>query len=251
MDVPMILRYRDSRVAVYDNSLLGDEQHELLKYLDAATFRKVLPAAWGKAFLLASGEPLVGLQVLSAKPSPESSALSYPTETALDILIRRVFACRPEIAELLGPDGSSWTHFTVCPYVYPAEAGLGWHTDGHVSGAYIYYAHSQWRPHWGGELLVAYSETDCAPYTTSSRGILRNEVLESALSQGLGYYFAPLPNRIIFLRAHTPHMIKTVDRAAGDNLRLSLSGFFLRSDSIAPQSDETHASGFAGTSNRT
>lgn len=233
----MNLRYRDNRVVVFDDFLASDDQHELLRYLDCAKFRRVLPDAWGRAFRLTGGEPLVGIQVVSEDPDCKSGVQTYPTQTALDIIVRRVSDCQSDIADIVGARGHSWTYFTVCPYVYPAEAGLGWHTDGHCAGGYIYYAHAEWRAQWGGELIVAYSEGDCAPYAVSNRGILRNELLDHTLRHGLGYYFAPLPNRIIFLRSGTAHMIKAVDRAAGDNLRLSISGFFLDSDSHAKVAD--------------
>jgi len=230
----MIRRYLDERVAVYDMFLSQPEQQELLRYLDNARFRSVLPDAWGQAFRIGDGTPLVGAQVLSRRRGESDTAPAYPTQTALDILIERLLRERAAINQIVG---ASWSHFTLCPYIYPSASGLGWHTDGHSQGAFIYYAHSKWSPHWGGELLVEYCERDCPTYSTSSRGIVANEALESALANGLGYYFAPLPNRVIFLRGHTPHKIKAVDPAAGDNLRISLSGFFFSNDTVQEQPD--------------
>ena len=77
-----------------------------------------------------------------------------------------------------------------------------------------------------GELVIESVESDCAPPAVSSRGIFRNQSLEMALANGMGYYFAPTSNRIIFIRGATPHAIKRIEADAGDNLRLSLSGFF-------------------------
>src|SRR5688572_28590108 len=106
----MFLRYKDARVAVYDDFLAPQDQHQILMYLDSARFRRVLPEAWGRGFRLSGGEPLVGVQVLSEKATPESSGPAYPTETALDVLVQRLLGCRSEIAELVGAQGESWTY---------------------------------------------------------------------------------------------------------------------------------------------
>lgn len=227
------LSYRDDRVAVYDNFLSETEQRSILGYLDAANFRNILPGAWGKAYRLIDGAPLVGAEAVSELKSPDERAPAYPTNTALDVLFERLIAWRDDLAGIVGEHGKAWSRFTMCPYVYPVGAGLGWHTDSHCAGAYIYYAHRDWGSHWGGELLVGYTDLDCEPCAMSSRSIIPNEKLESALRRGMGYYFAPTPNRLVVLRARTPHMIKRVDQAAGENLRLSLSGFFLPPAGIA------------------
>lgn len=222
--------YADGRVVVYDHFLPEREQQEILRYFESARFRKILPDAWGRAYRLANGESLVGQEVISSRRGPEDSTPAYPTKTPLDLAIQRLLACEKELSAVIGSYGDSWAQFTMCPYVYPAACGLGWHTDAHCAGAYIYYAHPKWSPHWGGELLVEYCEEDCVPEGALSRGIVQNEALESALKRGMGYYFRPLPNRLVVLRSCTPHMIVNVHSAAGDNLRLSLSGFFLRTE---------------------
>lgn len=223
----MTPRYQDKRVAVYDDFLTGPQQREILEYFDTAKFRAILPDAWGRAFRLNSGNALVGVEVVSQKRDEQDRTHAFPTQTALDILIRRLLASRADISRIVGSFGETWTRFTMCPYVYPPGSALGWHTDAHCAGAYIYYAHPHWGIHWGGELLVEHAETDCVGHSVSSRGILRNEPLESALKSALGYYFGPVPNRLIVLKGGTPHMVKSVENAAGENLRMSISGFFL------------------------
>jgi hypothetical protein len=220
-------RYRDDRLAVYDDFLCATEHASIIQYLDSAKFRRILPDAWGHGYRLVDGDPLVGVEVASRKRSEHDAGAYYPSATALDLMVTKLLEHEREISEIAGPRGQSWSYFTVCPYVYPALSGLGWHSDPHCAGAFIYYAHTEWRSNWGGELLVEYCEEDCLRPHVSSRGILRNTELESALSGGMGYYFTPTPNRIIFLRSRTPHMIKMVEASAGDHLRLSISGFFL------------------------
>jgi len=221
--------YQDNRIIVFDNFLTNIEQELILQYFDTARFRRILPDSWGKAYRLTNGDPLVGAEVLSQPQHNRPGAPAYPTQTALDILISRVINCKSMISDTVGSHGQAWDYFTMCPYVYAAGSGLGWHADSHCAGAYVYYAHRSWGVHWGGELLVEYAEEDISFPHISSRGILQNPALDSALKRGMGYYFSPIPNRVIFLRGHTLHMIKTVDAASGDNVRLSVSGFFLNS----------------------
>lgn len=224
----MIPMFRDDRVAVYDHFLPEGDRQGVLEYFDRARFRSPMPDAWGKAFRLNGGNPLVGAETASHKRTPSDTSLVYPTQSPLDRVIERLMSCSDQISEVIGAWGTSWNYFTMCPYIYPSGTGLGWHTDAHAAGAFIYYAHLEWGIHWGGQLLVQYSESDCS--ASLGRGILRNERSEDSVSGGMGYYFSAVPNRMIFLRGRTTHMITRVDPSAGENLRLSLSGFFLRAD---------------------
>jgi len=213
-------------VAVYDDFLSVSDQLEIRRYLDSARFRRILPDAWGKAYRMANGDPLVGIEVLSASRERDANQHVYPTETALDLVIEGLLRANLQISELLGEQGKAWDYFTVCPYVYPAFSGLGWHSDPHSAGAFVYYVHETWGIHWGGELLVDDSGFPCPPAPVSSRGILRNEAMQTALRSGVGRYITPAPNRLVLLRGKTAHMIKNVEQAAGDHVRLSISGFF-------------------------
>lgn len=221
------IAYRDPCVVVYDDFLDEGSQELILEYFDAARFERILPRAWGSAFRLSDGDPLVGIEVLSETDGNGSKCHTYPTRTALDILIEKLLGLREEISETVGVYGTAWARFSVCPYVYPTGSALGWHADGHAVGAYVYYAHRTWRMQWGGELLVGVSGTGGAYHSTSSRGIIERRETNLPLDKGMGYYFSATPNRLILMRGGVPHMVKRVEAAAGDNLRLSISGFFL------------------------
>jgi len=54
---------------------------------------------------------------------------------------------------------------------------------------------------------------------------LENES-QNVLNPGFGIYIAPLPNRIVFVNKRVVHKVERIDRSAGDNYRLSLTGFF-------------------------
>ena len=225
--------YKDNRVVVIDDFLGPEEQIDLLQYFDAAAFRPVLPDAWGSAYRIDDGNPLVGVEMLSDGIRDDDSRCVFPTGTALDVIVQRVTESRHISRDIVGDKDQEWDYFTICPYVYPVGSAIGWHSDKHGSGAFVYYAHQSWGANWGGELLVAYVSKDCGPNSASNRGIFRNEAIEAALHQGVGYYFAPAPNRIVFLRQGTPHMVNRVRSAAGEKARLSVAGFFL---------NETHRS---------
>ena len=47
------------------------------------------------------------------------------------------------------------------------------------------------------------------------------------LEVGCGQFIAPKPNRLVLLSG-APHMVAKVSAAAGQNIRASVAGFFLR-----------------------
>jgi len=98
-----------------------------------------------------------------------------------------------------------YKNISVTAYCYQQGTGLGWHNDAGTGyhGSYAYYLHSEWKPTWGGHLLIGEDEVG-------------------------GRFIPPRPNRLVFIRRGIPHMIQRIDRNAGENCRLSLSGFFLR-----------------------
>jgi hypothetical protein len=221
----MTPRFKDEHVAVYDDFLSAHEQQELLRYLDTARYRKVMPEALGSAFRISDGDPFVGTEAVMRKDGAGDLRPAYPTETALDIVIERLRDHRSAIDEIICARGAAWSNATVCPYLYPAGCGLSWHTDGAYVGAYIYYAHQKWSPHWGGELLVSAGEA--GESSAPNRRLVKDDEAEPPPMAGMGYFFAPRPNRMIYLRGGTFHAIKKVEAAAGDNMRISVSGFFM------------------------
>ena len=45
---------------------------------------------------------------------------------------------------------------------------------------------------------------------------------------GTGEYVVPKPNRLVVVKAGTSHRINTVHAASGENVRISVAGFFVR-----------------------
>lgn len=70
----------------------------------------------------------------------------------IHILSEKISIITSRLRDFLGED---WNAFSLTTFLYPAGSGLGWHEDdAQYKGAYIFYAHPEWKPNWGGELCV-------------------------------------------------------------------------------------------------
>lgn len=202
-------------------------------------FMELLPVSRTRgAWKLSDGVPLGGQELLTPtkaelealgdelEPSSEPPR-RYPSGTAIDAVLAALLE-HPELhSGLIEP--SSWARISARAYVYPRNTGLSWHADDHAlyAGAFIYYAHPHWNAHWGGELLIAeHDAEDDLPimgYRFETEGISGQ-----LMDMGCGNFVMPRPNRLVIL-AGAPHMIARVSPAAGEAVRASVSGFFLRS----------------------
>jgi len=138
-----------------------------------------------------------------------------PTSTAHDAVIAAVTERASMIADLVGVPGKDWVGIVSKVYAYPSRAKAIWHTDaGPYSGAFVFYAHDAWDRNWGGQFLFG----DAQP----SKDASPNE----------GQFLTPLPNRLVVIKAGTPHMVANVSEPAGARSRMSLAGFFVRPDGV-------------------
>lgn len=170
------------------------------------------------AWKLDDGVPLGGKEV--TLPRKGGKALADPLSHLMTQLISR-----EELHSRLIDD--SWNRLVARPYVYPRETGLSWHVDDHelYAGAFIYYAHPVWNAHWGGELLVG--ETDGQELPIMGYRFETEPYSEQLLEVGCGNFIMPKPNRLVLLSG-APHMVAKVSSAAGQNVRATVAGFFLR-----------------------
>ena len=125
---------------------------------------------------------------------------------------------------------------------YPRGSKNPWHHDFGAT-TYTYYIHKEWKAQWDGSLLII--PQGAAKIKQNMRvmpGTVRNdsyrhdflpmELFEQKdkynqiLEYGLGDFVLPKPNRLILINAKTVHGINRVDPDAGENMRLSLTGFF-------------------------
>lgn len=128
-------------------------------------------------------------------------------------------------------------------HVYMSGAELSWHRDGALGGgAYSFYVHNEWKHTWGGNLMVADSDTK-VQYHGPLEGTSLEDMIgrdygfrartwdlstesKDTLTPGHGRYFAPVPNRLMITTGETTHKVERVDLSAGENSRRSLTGFF-------------------------
>ena len=181
------------------------------------------------AWKLNDGIPLGGDQIVTPTKDQElvhdpEQPLVYPTQTAIDAVISNLLAESEAYAQIAGED---WSRISARAYVYPQNTSLSWHRDDSeiYTGAFIYFAHPHWNAHWGGELLVA-EDTDDDLGIMAHR--FENEAYSEALMErGMGRYIMPKPNRLVLIGG-APHAVAPVSPAAGQNVRASVVGFFLR-----------------------
>ena len=181
------------------------------------------------AWKLDDGVPLGGHELIWSGRDPEAGSSGTPIDRVVEQLL-----AQPDLFEgLLAGD---WDRVSARPYVYPHGTALSWHVDDHelYAGAFIYYAHPRWNAHWGGELLLAElpepEDEDDEPDEELPIMAYRFETeaySERLLEVGAGSFVMPKPNRMVVL-AGAPHMIARVSPAAGQEVRASVSGFFLR-----------------------
>ncbi|WP_158839105.1 2OG-Fe(II) oxygenase [Streptomyces sp. NRRL S-1022] len=162
------------------------------------------------------GDPLVGTSVFHHYPDPPKNAKKFPSGNSVDLLVHEIDQAAEFLSPWTGKQGESWDFFTCTPYVYPLGAGLSWHDDvrGGKSASYTFYAHAEWSASWGAELLI------------ESRGRQGAAGTAERKAGGFGNYITPLPNRLVVIKAGTPHMVKRVEMNAGEHVRASLTGFF-------------------------
>ena len=183
------------------------------------------------AWKLDDGVPLAGEEVQRAPDNPNPEPAPAPSDASeppnpIGTLLARLIDER-DTHEGLVDEG--WDRIAARPYVYPKDTGLSWHVDDHelYAGAFVYYAHPHWNAHWGGELLIAALGEGHPEIPIMGHRFENEDYSEQLIDMGCGAFVMPKPNRLVVL-AGAPHMIARVSPAAGQYVRASVAGFFLR-----------------------
>ncbi|MFF4248718.1 2OG-Fe(II) oxygenase [Streptomyces sp. NPDC001822] len=226
----MQLTHHTTDFAVFDDFLAPDAAAFLWHRLRDEEFHFVharRDGAWNKVYGLLDGSPLSGPGTINDPDGHFTGRFpdhaNHPTGGATDSVVKQIEEARPELLPWTGRFGEDWHAFTSRPFLYPQGSGLAWHDDsGNRAASYVYYAHPEWQPSWGAELLVSPAPSED----------LDPERRHAHLTRSPGQYVAPLPNRLVVIRSGVPHMIKKVEPHAGDRLRASVAGFFLRRPAV-------------------
>jgi hypothetical protein len=218
--------YEREDVLVIDQVLPDETVAELHRWIqDEASLEFINTGELRRVWSIADGQPLrspsvvAQLQPGDAGPVPVAeppeldgpNLYGYPSACPVDLVIQWLLAHAAELQPWVGEVGRDWSTLSAGAFVYPYGTGLDWHADAeHYSGAFTLYAHPSWKPRWGGELLIA------------------GRPFEPERWDGTGSFVLPRPNRMVVVRAGVPHKIQRVSQLAGENMRVSVSGFFDR-----------------------
>jgi hypothetical protein len=213
---------RDSRYVIIDNVIPPRFLNELRRHIQNERYTVPLAGGWQKVWRLGDLTPVV------------SDAIRVDGSVKSDVLCRAGNIFRGialQYPEIIGNFDSDWHDLVLRIFLYPRGTRLSWHTDAKAySGAVIYYAHPTWSPSWGGELFIA----DISGLTKARRissGMLPYEHINRyLLDKGTGTFVTPKPNRLVLLQGGTYHMLARVDPDAGEHVRSTISGFFVRAD---------------------
>jgi hypothetical protein len=222
--------FKSEQVVVYDEVLAADRFEALFRHLNGLEYESVHARSWRKVWRLHDGMPLTGRASWLAAPGAATSRQpSYPTRTPMDDLVRFIVDRLPDVESIVG---EGWQTMSFAPWLYPPGSGLSLHQDGYkYTGAFTYFAHREWRLHWGGHLVVLDPRTRpvgigagemSPPFLDDSAETRR------VFDPGLGLTVLPKPNRLVFIAPTALHLLTRVDVNAGQQPRMTVAGFFHR-----------------------
>lgn len=249
----MRLVRKNSQFCVFDNFLSSEDFKLVLDYIRDEEYQSVHARGWDKVFRLSDGIPLKGPAVFSDRCEgiDEIEHKAYPTNTSMDIFIKRLLRHTENFTEWIGRKSIEWEIFTAKPFLFPQGTSLSWHDDSiNKTGSYIFYAHPYWNVQWGGELFVAdktvnniksseMKVTDSTSEKLVGQHFDNEYENQKLLEVNIGHYIIPKPNQLIVLSAGNLHMINRVSPTAGNHIRCSISGFFLKARSKSVLSNDS------------
>jgi hypothetical protein len=241
--------YECPQFVVFDDVLPPSQFEQVWRYLQLARVVNGETSDLGGPWQISEALPLYGRPFSALSGSTDSAGRPsyatsggpvYPTGTAVDFVLEKLLQLAPQIQPWVGEADEDWVVVTAGPWIYPPGTGIAWHTDsGPHTGAYIFYAHPEWEAQWGGELLVADEACRLLPSATSTPApdsleerlryrFDKRPISDHLCQVGAGQFIAPTPNRLVVLTVGNVHKTARVDAAAGDHVRASVSGLFIR-----------------------
>ncbi|HEX4395449.1 MAG TPA: 2OG-Fe(II) oxygenase [Mycobacterium sp.] len=212
-----------NKIAVFDDVFDLDYAAELLRWVGSSKFQDAHCPVVAKPWRPADGRPLTG----TGQP--------MPGPPVLDRFCTLVQSVRDH--EGLRVLVDEYEDVSFCPWVYPTGGALSMHADEQslltMAGSYTYFAHPEWRPHWGGMLCVLDQETPSC--TVLNSWIDDREEANRALSPGHGRFIFPKPNRLVFMAPDALHFVTRVQQAN----RVSITGFFTSTPPLAAPKFDT------------
>ncbi len=220
---------------VIDDLLPPDQWNLLLEQIECEVFEKV-NLGFDKVYRFNSGDIFKSVNKLWVFKN------KWPNNYGV---FQEIFKKALQEIEFL--PGIEYEDCSMMVHSYSSGAEIGWHRDLSYFASYSFYAHKNWHPMWGGNLLIADSATkteegikvtqkthpktelkDSIGQTYGERGISFDYDFEREIlfQPGFGNYIMPVPNRLVLIKNHCFHKVERIDAAAGMNYRVSLTGFF-------------------------
>ena len=233
--------------AIFDDFLSEEEYQRLYDWAIETDYQYIntqgkIKRVWD----ISNGFPLRSTSTLFHYPDPlalpaNKPEMLYPSNTPLDRFSEKLYAASAEMRKMVGEAGrEGWEHFSVTSWLYPPGTGLSLHDDGSgvYTGAYVYFLNPEWKPHWGGLLLVMDGKSNLAIQSRKAQGqgmaMHKRKFLHASehealvMQSGLAQCVMPKQNRLVFIHPDTFHLVTRVLPEAGDNVRMTLAGFFKR-----------------------
>jgi hypothetical protein len=248
--------FESKGAVVIDNFLPEAMYRSLHQHMLRADYHYINTSKVSRAWHIHDGFPLGSDEsaFYYADPSirPIEGGLNYPSKTVFDPFIESILATQPDVQHITGQKARDWWHFSVTGWLYPPGTGLSLHEDGSgvYSGAYVYFLNPEWKPHWGGHLLLMnersnekmrqYQSDNDKSDVYRAKWMHANRTDELIMDEGLAHCVFPKGNRIVFIASDAYHMVTKVNEQAGDNVRMSLAGFFITSKEPVRNASQIH-----------
>jgi Rps23 Pro-64 3,4-dihydroxylase Tpa1-like proline 4-hydroxylase/GT2 family glycosyltransferase/peroxiredoxin len=236
--------FESNQAVIYDDFLPEALYQKLYDHAVKTDYEHInLNGKVTRAWHVHDGFPLRSLMNLFYYPpgvQKKKSDFVYPTQTDMDQFIDYLLAMQPHVEHFVGKMGEDWSHLTATNWIYPHGTGLSLHDDGSgvYTGAYAYFLNPVWKLHWGGLNLMMGDEGNKLVYDYRNRQnqkdfydrkwLNANNIDALLMEQGLAQCIFPKKNRIVFIASNAYHMVTRVNEQCGDNLRMSIAGFYNR-----------------------
>lgn len=235
--------FESKQAIIFDDFLPEDVFQRVYGHVIKAPYETINTGKVSRAWHLQDGHPLRSqVNVFCYAPDEEKPTGNhvYPTKEDIDLFVDHLLAIQPEVEQLIGRQGSEWAHVTATSWLYPPGTGLSLHDDGSgiYSGAYTFFLNPYWRMHWGGLLIMVdeecnrriheFRETNGQMEFYKRKWLNANAIDDLIMEHGFGKCILPKRNRIVFIANDAYHAVTRVNEQAGDNVRMSIAGFFTR-----------------------
>ncbi len=218
--------------AVFDEFLPTGMRGRLWDYIQSDDLRPVDAKGSNGAFRKGDGSPLAGPTYLSEPIRSETSWRGFPSEGTMDLFVAALRDAAADFAPWIGRFAEDWRCFSARAYLYGRGDALSWHDDSSGrAGSYAYFVQPSWSASYGGELHVADASLrpdPCKPAGAAKREVRQSLVTRHLLTAGCGRFIVPKPNRLVVMSSGALHAVRRVETDAGDWVRGSISGFFLK-----------------------